>query len=82
MPRWLEVTGENNLTIVNRAGRLHGNANAMSMRPCNNCKHFESEEIKNSEMKYVVPIRFMANPEGDQIQELPGWVEWWSPKKL
>ena len=48
---WLEVIGEYNLTIKRRAGWLHGNADALSRRPCNSCKYCESKKIKHSEMK-------------------------------
>jgi hypothetical protein len=82
MARWLEVIGEYNLTIRHRAGRLHGNADALSRRPCSNCKHCETKEIKHSEMKEVIRIRFMAKQEGDQTNELAGWVEGWPPEKL
>jgi len=82
MARLLEVIGEYNLTIKHRAGRLHGNADTLSRRSCNNCKHCESKEIKHSKMKNVIRIRFMANREGGQLNELAGWVEVWQPAKL
>lgn len=34
--RWLETMEEYNLTIEHRAGRSHGNADAMSRNPCHN----------------------------------------------
>ena len=77
MERWLGVIGEYNRIIRHRAGRLHGNADALSRRPCNNCKHCENKESNHSEMKEIVRIRFMANPEGEQINELGAWVEGW-----
>ena len=33
-------------------------------------------------MKNVIRIRFMANREGGQLNELAGWVEVWQPAKL
>jgi len=70
MARWLEVIGEYNLTIRHSAGQLHGYADALSRRPCNNCKHCESKEVNE-----VVRIRIIANQEGDQINDLAGWAE-------
>ena len=47
MARWLEALQEYNFQIVHRQGRLHGNADAMSRRPCNQCgrqDHIPNEE--------------------------------------
>ena len=35
MAHWLEALQEYNFQIVHHQGRLHGNADAMSRRPCN-----------------------------------------------
>ena len=37
LARWLETLQEYDFQIVHRQGRLHGNADAMSRRPCNQC---------------------------------------------
>ena len=37
LARWLEVLQECNFTIEHHKGRLHGNANAMSQKPCTQC---------------------------------------------
>ena len=38
LARWLEALQEYNFTIEHRKGRLHGNADAMSRRPCTQCR--------------------------------------------
>ena len=37
MARWLKVLGAYNLEIQHRPGRQHGNADALSRRPCESC---------------------------------------------
>ena len=37
LARWLEVLHEYNFTIEHRKGHLHGNADAMSQKPCIQC---------------------------------------------
>ena len=37
LARWLETLQEYDFQIVHRQGRLHGNTDAMSRRPCNQC---------------------------------------------
>ena len=37
--RWLERLGNYDLDIQHRAGKAHGNADALSRRPCGECKH-------------------------------------------
>ena len=39
MARWLGVLGEYDLNIQHRPGNAHGNADALSRRPCGDCKH-------------------------------------------
>ena len=48
LARWLEALQEYNFTIEHRKGRLHGNADAMSRRPCTQCgrdSHISTEEV-------------------------------------
>ena len=42
--RWLEVTQEFNFDIQHRAGIKHGNADALSRKPCKQCKFGEVED--------------------------------------
>ena len=47
LARWLEVLGTYDYEIEHRAGSRHGNADAMSRRPCEDCAHCERVEQKN-----------------------------------
>ena len=44
--RWAELLGTYNYTIEHRAGKLHGNADALSRRPCQFCKYCDRVESK------------------------------------
>lgn len=46
MARWLEVIGTYNLEIQHRPGRKHGNADALSRRPCESCAYCERNESR------------------------------------
>ena len=37
--RWSEYLGTYNFTLDHRLGKLHGNADSLSHRPCGDCKH-------------------------------------------
>jgi len=59
--RWCEILEEFDFQIVHRLGQLHGNANAMSRRPCRQCGN-------DSDKKIVVRMRainFVAIKEGN-----------------
>ena len=43
--RWCEILEEFNFDIKHRPGRSHGNADAMSRRPCRQCGHEEEGEV-------------------------------------
>ena len=45
--RWLQKLQDYDFKVLHRAGRKHGNADAMSRRPCpEDCKHCTSAETK------------------------------------
>lgn len=44
--RWLELLGTYTFKIQHRAGTKHGNADALSRRPCDNCRHCDRVEEK------------------------------------
>ena len=45
--RWSEIIGTYDYTITYRPGRVHGNADSLSRRPCGNCKYCNRVEVKN-----------------------------------
>ncbi|PIK40084.1 Retrovirus-related Pol polyprotein from transposon [Apostichopus japonicus] len=47
--RWLEVLLTYDFDIRHRPGKQHGNADALSRRPCGDCKHCERAEAKEAE---------------------------------
>ena len=44
--RWIEILGIHDLEVEHRQGRIHGNADGLSRRPCTNCSHCERGERK------------------------------------
>ena len=63
LARWLEALQEYHFTIEHRKGRLHGNADAMSRKPCTQCgreSHIVTEEITLAlieEQNTAIPAR-------------------------
>ena len=53
MARWLEVLGTYDLEIQHHTGERHGNADALSHRPCGTCPYCMRQEKK--EETCVVP---------------------------
>ncbi|KAJ8037228.1 hypothetical protein HOLleu_17992 [Holothuria leucospilota] len=46
--RWIETLGNYNFEIQYRPARVHGNADALSRRPCGECSKCEREESKET----------------------------------
>ena len=53
LARWLEVLAQYNYEIKHRKGKLHGNADALSRRPCVDCKHCEKAEQIEYSINFV-----------------------------
>ena len=61
LARWLELLGTHDFNIQHRSGICHGNADALSRRPCGDCRYCDRAEQKeesssaaDSEMADVV----------------------------
>jgi len=59
--RWCEILEEFDFQIVHRLGRLHGNADGMSRRPCRQC----GNDGENKIAVRMRAINFVAIKEGD-----------------
>lgn len=44
LARWLEVLDTYDYTIQHRAGKLHGNADGLSRRPCTSCRYCDKRD--------------------------------------
>jgi len=66
--RWCEILEEFDFQIVHRLGRLHGNADAMSRRPCRQC----GNDGENMVAVQLRAINFVNISKGDR----------WSKKKI
>ena len=59
MARWLEVLNTYNFEVRHRPGRLHGNADGLSRRPCfpcNHCNKQDQNEFNNTDIDRCVKI--------------------------
>ena len=45
--RWIEALQDYDFEVQHRAGRLHSNADALSRRPCEDCRHCERLEERD-----------------------------------
>ncbi|XP_032428228.1 uncharacterized protein LOC116725923 [Xiphophorus hellerii] len=67
LARWLEALQDYNFQIVHRAGRLHGNADALSRRPCaigTDCKQCQRVEGRGSMGPQTVALQVVSkNPQ-------------------
>ena len=81
MARWLEVLSTYDFNIQHRPGRLHGNADGLSRRPCVPCEHCNRQEIKAAEQNAKPTVRAITrqqvsaknNATNNSFQ--PGWVQ-------
>ena len=53
LARWNELLGTYNFDLLHRPGRLHGNADGLSRRPCGSCQYCQRVEVQSA--KYIDP---------------------------
>ena len=51
LARWIQLLETYNGTIIHRAGKLHQNADGMSRRPCEGCRHCDRHEDAEKEAR-------------------------------
>ena len=77
--RWLEILSEFDFDIQHRAGRLHGNADAVSRIPCSQCGFRYDMNVESDEYVFTLStspsnIRQMQEND-DDLQTLRSWLE-------
>ena len=70
---WLEVLGTYIYIIKHRAGLRHLNADGLSRRPCNTCKHCEQRDA--IEEKCTNDDHILRNGETEQTPLSVNWLE-------
>jgi hypothetical protein len=71
LARWLETLAQYDFNIIHRKGKLHGNADGLSRRPCapHGCKHCEKAELMEYSINFVeaavtwIPYKAMSSQE-------------------
>ena len=63
--RWLQELNTYDMTVEHRAGTSHRNADALSRRPCNPCKHQQEiqEAIEEDDMPCIETVRAVTRSE-------------------
>lgn len=82
MACWLEVLGTYDLKIVHRSGTSHNNADAMSRRPCGECKHCVTQELREVEGQKKEPPRCAAIRQSTRDAGPEPWVTAWTDAEL
>jgi len=92
--RWLEVMEEYDFQVEHRPGVKHGNADAISRRPCRiaSCACRQSEEVKNAEGNHTVMSVSAENEQNvvfsqtvstpNSTDENDSVIEYWSVEGL
>jgi hypothetical protein len=62
--RWLQEIGNYNLIITHRPGRQHGNADALSRKPCKACSR---QQDKNTELEAKDKEESVINMDNAQL---------------
>ncbi|CAG2215713.1 unnamed protein product [Mytilus edulis] len=81
MARWLEVLNTYNFEVQHRPGRLHGNADGLSRRPCYPCSHCnkqDQKEFTNTELEGC--IRMAKTKDDIEDQNTEDETQWDSTK--
>ena len=77
LARWLEIISEYDVHIVHRAGRIHGNADGLSRRPCTQCGR-EEDEASGDEVQACILLTD-STVENERMKKLQGDDEDISP---
>jgi len=67
--RWIEILGIYDLEVEHRQGRIHGNANGLSRRPCTNCSHCERGERKGQCADQLNEEELVGHEDGEDDDE-------------
>ena len=93
--RWLESVAEYDLEVHHRAGRSHGNADALSRNPCASCQH--QEQLNEAANEEGIDCAEPNNPairvttrrqaqENDSTESAfrpnQGWLQGWDVDKI
>ena len=62
--RWIEALQDYDFEVQHRAGRLHSNADALSRRPCEDCRHCERQEERDGATLQVAATGQVGPGEG------------------
>ena len=67
--RWIEILGIYDLEVEHCQGRIHGNADGLSRRPCSNCSHCERGERKGQCADQLNAEELVGHEDGEDNDE-------------
>ena len=85
MVRWLETLYIYDFEVQHRAGSAHGNADALSRRPCHECNHcdrLERKEVRENDDCQHCTEHKLYNLSLSVGEESGRWIEPWTSEKL
>lgn len=82
LARWISLLDTYDYDISHRRGTAHGNADALSRRPCRSCKRTDCPQCFNSN-KIVAPINNMVHENSRKSSTADSnWLQQWSQTEL
>ena len=83
MARWLQDLYTYDFEIQHRPGHQHSNADALSRRPCTDCRHCERQEAKEQMPDEGCPgHRIRAMTSSDMGTQEGAWVHEWTVNQI
>ena len=80
MWRWLRILSTYDFDIVHRPGKQHKNADGLSRRPCDKCRHCERQEMKQKSEVSGCPGHSMRAM--DMTSDDEQWSDSWSAHQI
>ena len=82
MWRWIRVLSTYDFEIQHRPGKQHGNADGLSRRPCQECRHCEQQEFKEQSADQEGLDHGICAVTSKPIERTDRWCEPWSMEQI
>ena len=82
MWQWIRVLSTYDFEIQHRPGKQHGNADGLSRRPCQECRHCERQEFKEQSADQEGLDHRICAVTSEPIERTDRWCEPWSVEQI